>query len=153
MSIDPIFIYYIYYRKLRSNLTQLKLCIVYKRHVNFLSFFAIFYFLSKVFYIFFSPFLNFSPCFLFLTYTYMHTLNMMFSSFKLWASFYNKDNNIQKNSSALGRWWGSFLDPNSVIYKDFKSCTYFCYVRCSTLRVWLGWMPCPKHTQLIILHI
>ncbi len=38
--------------------------------------------------------------------------------------------------------------------KDVERCTYYCYVRCAILIVWLGWMPCPQinasqcHAQL-----
>ena len=33
---------------------------------------------------------------------------------------------------------GSMLDPNRVIAKVVKSCTYCCYVRCAILIVWVG---------------
>ncbi len=49
---------------------------------------------------------------------------------------------------------GEVIGSNRVIAKDAKSCTYCCYVRCSTLIVKVGGMPWPQtgatqyHTQL-----
>ena len=46
------------------------------------------------------------------------------------------------------------LNPNRVIAKDIKSCTYCCYVRCATLIVRVRGMPWPRtgpthyHAQL-----
>ena len=38
----------------------------------------------------------------------------------------------------------SIHGPNCVIAKDFKSCTYCCYVRCATLIVRVVGMPWPQ---------
>ena len=38
----------------------------------------------------------------------------------------------------VGEVTGSTLGPNRVRAKDVKSCTYCCYVRCTTLIVWVG---------------
>ena len=42
---------------------------------------------------------------------------------------------------------GLLLEPNRVIAKDVKSCTYCCYFRCATLIVWIGVMPWPKNRR------
>ena len=45
----------------------------------------------------------------------------------------------RKSASKLGfGLHGSMLDPNRVIAKDVKSCTYCCYVRYATLIVRVG---------------
>ena len=41
----------------------------------------------------------------------------------------------------VGKVMGSMLSPNNVIAKDVKSCTYCCYVRCTTLIVRVGGIP------------
>ncbi len=38
----------------------------------------------------------------------------------------------------VGKVMGSMLRPNCVIYKDVKSCTFCCYVRCATSIVCVG---------------
>ncbi len=49
---------------------------------------------------------------------------------------------------------GLIIGPNRVIAKDVKSCTFYCYVRCATLKVGVGGMPWPNtgathyHAQL-----
>ncbi len=42
---------------------------------------------------------------------------------------------------SVGKVMGSMLLPNSIIPKDVKNCTYYCYARCATLLVLVGGMP------------
>ena len=37
----------------------------------------------------------------------------------------------------VGKVIGSLLSPNCVIAKDIKSCTFCCYVRCLTSKIWV----------------
>ena len=45
----------------------------------------------------------------------------------------------------------SILFPNCVIATDVKSCTYCCYVRCTTLIVQIGGMPCPNSLPCLVM--
>ena len=44
---------------------------------------------------------------------------------------------------SVGKVMGLMFGPNCVIAKDVKSCTYCCWVRCTTCIIWVGGMPLP----------
>ncbi len=59
---------------------------------------------------------------------------------------------LEPHPPGVGEVMGSILDPNCVIPKGVKSCTYCCYVRCEKLIVEVGGIPWPKQAQLNTMH-
>ncbi len=51
---------------------------------------------------------------------------------------------LPSKPATVGKEISSILDPDHSKAKDVKSCTYCCYVRCSTLIVGFGGMPWSK---------